>query len=285
MIWLSGNVVVVSSAEELSRHYTNFTPRADKFSVETPYQADDQSGAHCESDESPLDRSKQPALATSLKEAPTGRTKRKRKQGGPQDAIAAERRSEANLRHIEHAHLLSKAYDLFKQWRRQHQQAEALSFCHSTEQQPNACRKQSAPQLVPETDMSAWSNLADESTTEAGQCASKLIKQAVHAQGFDLLSLAELKHVVKPRFQYVDGEDPDLSAWSTRLYDAVIGNDEEIERLAMAHETEVLVPRHARFMLSDITRLQPLMQGVLIFPSFWDNQFQNFGSAVGDMLS
>lgn len=264
MIWLSGNVVVVNSAEELSRQYTNFTPQADKFSVETPYQANNRSGTLCESKENPLDRCKQPALSTSLKEAPTGRTKRKRKQGGPQDAIAAERRSEANLRHDEHAHLLSEAYDLFKQWRRQHQQAEALSFCHSTEQQLRACREQLAPQMFPESDMSAWSNLADNSTMEACHSGPDSTEEAVDAQGFDLLSLAELKHVVKPRFQFLDGEDPNVSARSTRLYDAVIENDKETERLAMAHEAKVLVPRHARFMLSDITRLQPLIQGDLI---------------------
>jgi hypothetical protein len=79
-------------------------------------------------------------------------------------------------------------------------------------------------------------------------------------QALDLLSLAELKRVVKPHFRFVSAEADD-STQGSNLFNVLIENGQELERWALAHTAEVLVPRQARFLISDVTRLQPLLQG------------------------
>ena len=45
------------------------------------------------------------------------------------------------------------------------------------------------------------------------------------------------------------------------LFDVLIGNVCDKERMALAYQTAVLVPPRARFLLSDVTRLRPLLPG------------------------
>jgi hypothetical protein len=52
------------------------------------------------------------------------------------------------------------------------------------------------------------------------------------------------------------------AAAAVNLFDRVIGNDGDCEAEAVAHETPVLLPPRSRFLMSDVTRLRPLLPGV-----------------------
>ena len=51
------------------------------------------------------------------------------------------------------------------------------------------------------------------------------------------------------------------SADVVNLFDRVIGNDGNTEAEAVAHDTPVLLPPRSRFLMSDVTRLRPLLPG------------------------
>ena len=48
---------------------------------------------------------------------------------------------------------------------------------------------------------------------------------------------------------------------AVNLFDRVISNDGDTETEAVAHETPVLLPPRSRFLMSDVTRLRPLLPG------------------------
>ena len=50
-------------------------------------------------------------------------------------------------------------------------------------------------------------------------------------------------------------------AAAVNLFDQVVGNDGDAEAEAVAHETPVLLPPRSRFLMSDVTRLRPLLPG------------------------
>ena len=52
------------------------------------------------------------------------------------------------------------------------------------------------------------------------------------------------------------------SAEGCNLFDVLIDNERGEERTALAFQTRVVVPPRARFLLSDVTRLRPLLPGV-----------------------
>lgn len=49
---------------------------------------------------------------------------------------------------------------------------------------------------------------------------------------------------------------------AVNLFDRLISNDDGVEAEALAHETPVLLPPRSAFLMSDITRLKPLLPGV-----------------------
>lgn len=50
------------------------------------------------------------------------------------------------------------------------------------------------------------------------------------------------------------------------LFDRLISNDGDVEAEAVAHEARVLLPPRSRFLMSDITRLTPLLPGAPLIP-------------------
>lgn len=57
------------------------------------------------------------------------------------------------------------------------------------------------------------------------------------------------------------------AAAGVNLFDRMIGNDGDTEAEAVAHETPVLLPPRSRFLMSDVTRLRPLLPGAAAH--FW----------------
>ncbi|KAK9905667.1 hypothetical protein WJX75_004219 [Coccomyxa subellipsoidea] len=68
--------------------------------------------------------------------------------------------------------------------------------------------------------------------------------------------MQKLRSVVKPKFQYHD------SGAVANLFDTLIKNTNDAERVASAFNKQVLIPSRCRFLISDVTRLQPLLAGV-----------------------
>ncbi|KAK9832584.1 hypothetical protein WJX81_001061 [Elliptochloris bilobata] len=61
-------------------------------------------------------------------------------------------------------------------------------------------------------------------------------------------------HLMQPSQAGANG-----SQQGCNLFDVLVENDSAEERQALAFQTAVLVPRHARFLLSDVTRMRPLL--------------------------
>eukprot|EP00884_Botryococcus_braunii_P017054 jgi/Botrbrau1/4031/Bobra.0016s0038.1 len=90
---------------------------------------------------------------------------------------------------------------------------------------------------------------------------------------FDLIALEKCKASLHPKFCFWHSRQ----GWGrhTNLFDNLISNEAAVERIGLAFTAPVLVPRKARFMLSDIRRLKPLYQGgtyqcIVIDPP-WEN--------------
>lgn len=54
---------------------------------------------------------------------------------------------------------------------------------------------------------------------------------------------------------------PAGAAPAVNLFDRLISNKSDADAEALAHETPVLLPPRSRFLMSDITRLKPLLPG------------------------
>ncbi|KAK9823771.1 hypothetical protein WJX72_005400 [[Myrmecia] bisecta] len=69
------------------------------------------------------------------------------------------------------------------------------------------------------------------------------------------------------------------------LFDTLVSNDAGEEVIGLAHETPVLLPRHSTFLLSDVTRLQPLLAGCsdggyhcIVLDPPWENKSAKRGA-------
>ena len=83
-----------------------------------------------------------------------------------------------------------------------------------------------------------------------------LQKEGRQNQSLDLLALAELMHVVRPKFRFKGGfEQP------CNLFNTLIKNDSAQEREAMAHESNVLIPAACSFFLADMSNFRLLLKG------------------------
>lgn len=72
----------------------------------------------------------------------------------------------------------------------------------------------------------------------------------------DLLALLELQSLVKPKFSfYGDAVKP------CNLFNCLISNTEPDERIAAAHESQVIVPGSCSFFISDMSKFRMLLKG------------------------
>lgn len=82
-------------------------------------------------------------------------------------------------------------------------------------------------------------------------------------KSLDLLTLASLKKVLKPKFKFAE------RANGVNLFDNLIENRSDTESIAMAHESRVLVPGHSRFMITDLSNFRMLLPGDFFLLIFW----------------
>ena len=100
--------------------------------------------------------------------------------------------------------------------------------------------------------------------TEQAQAAADSLRalaaQAVaETSSLDCISLAALRIALKPCFSWLSGQQQAPS----NLFDKLHSSPDHCEALALAHETPVVVPSKASFMLGDIKHLRKLVTGVL----------------------
>lgn len=112
--------------------------------------------------------------------------------------------------------------------------------------------------------------VADSAGSVPERCASHGNgSDAVHVAGqrTDWVQLASLKAVLRPKLRIMPQAFSNKSgstsavAPATNLFDVLVGNASDFEVEARAHEALVLLPARCRLMMSDISRLQPLLQG------------------------
>lgn len=258
MFWLSDTTAILYCAEEIGQHYKQHTPNTNLFCLANPYQAIDVSVEEVASppkaeallhdsatDAAPLNGEK-------VISEKSRKRKRKRKGASSRDPHTDIRREETNKRHAEYAQLLVDAQQLFGRWiADSNEQISKEGDCHGKPHQ--AFHYPSADsQLVPGP------------TAETAQKAPACNADAsdAHVEYFDLLALSELRSVVKPKIQYHD------SGAVANLFDTLIENTNDAERVASAFNKQVLIPSRCRFLISDVTRLQPLLAGILHFQLF-----------------
>ena len=100
------------------------------------------------------------------------------------------------------------------------------------------------------------------------QPISKQAKEPTSTEEHDLLdlvSLHELKYTLRPKFAFVSGHTTEAA---NSLFDTLICNKDNSERLGVAFGHRVLIPAQATFLLSDIKKLGPLLPGLFPLPQF-----------------
>lgn len=76
-------------------------------------------------------------------------------------------------------------------------------------------------------------------------------------QALDLLALAELQHLLRPKFSFREEKDKELN-----LFNCLVCNDSSREREATAHESHVLIPSKSSFFIADMTKFRLLLRGM-----------------------
>lgn len=257
MIWLSSTTAVLKCAEELGLHYKFYKPAVNQFRLESPYQShSNASGAVGDPDEEDalqgaVDRSQgsfgDDPVAESKASSPPELTVKKRKRRKTKSKASDDepRREEARQRHARHQQLLLDAYQRYAAWincSRDRDASVPLDSGHTKSDQEDhqviaAGRHLHLPAAG--TEHSLPSCAEPDGTGEA----------------LDLLALSELKHVVKPKYQdHSSGAEVDL-------FETLVKNLDDVERLATVYNARVVIPRQSSFLMSDVTRLQPLLAG------------------------
>lgn len=143
---------------------------------------------------------------------------------------------------------------------------------------------------------------ADAATDSSQVAAADNDTDASAADGADYIALAAMKGTLRPKFRFTNSDTAGLlhpalkhhvcsalieaiassllssqfqevllcctgATAALNLFDQLISHDGDTEAEAVAHETPVLLPPRSRFLMSDITRLKPLLPGAPLLPA------------------
>ena len=237
MLYVSPQAVHLDCAEEIARSYTQYQPAPGHFSLWKPYQG--RLAANCAADES-VASDQDPQMARKLAAATahpaaevgtaaegTEQHRRKRRKKAPcSDPVRANREGEARQRHAAAQGFLTATHALMQERLRHHAGAAEVPCTGALKQ---LC------------------------------CEPAVLEEEDIALPLDLLALAQLRHAMKPKLGLVHAPDDS----PVNLFDQLIENSSDTEQLADACGTPVLLPAHCRFVISDVTRLGPLLAGML----------------------
>lgn len=250
MQWLSDTCVLLDSQKLINASYCQYQAAAGQFDLEKPYQTGpqysstsvtcDPSEPSCEGPDkkqpTDIEHNKPPRSEPDIESPPTGSVgdskhtrKRKRVQLDPQRHL---RQQEANARHDSRQPVLLSAHTLLQHY-----------ISSGNEVMPGISE---AAHTLPRVD-SPPSSCTYHSTEE-----------------LDLCALHELKYTLHPKFKFDSTRNTNQQEPAVNLFDAVHSNSHESERLATAYQSQVLIPPHSNFLISDVKRLQPLLSGMAI---------------------
>ena len=196
--------------------------------------------------------------------SPPPRTSRKRKKpsSGQPDPIRLQRLAESIERDDLFAPHFREAYTSFRASLASHAE-DSMTRLEHQRQSPDrdiAVRGKLA--------RSSWYQQIQKPLDLSRQGICELSADAAHAEPkepWDLLALAHLKAVVKPKFSFHDEEH------SCDLFDRLISNVDTEDRGAWAHERNVQVPAASSFLLADMSKFNLLVPGES--PNIWENNF------------
>ena len=86
----------------------------------------------------------------------------------------------------------------------------------------------------------------------------------IRSAGPDYIAIAALRHALRPKFEWAEpGLQLSTSSHAAQcnLFGQLVCNDRESEGVGLAAGHEVLIPPKSAFLISDIRRLEPLVQG------------------------
>ena len=214
--------------------YVSHRARESQFSVPGPYQGnpqqrDDIPDLNRGSDSCAVGEGVVVGLKSSQAEK-SKRTGRKRKSTELRaDAQRQSREHEAQRRHMMIHDQLIRAHSIVLQW---------------------AQEKLGPSPDMPSTDMTDTAALLPSRVS--------MVKHASHER-LDLVALSHMKQAMRPKFTSAN----EVADTQTRdLFDQLISNDSEQDLIADAAGHPVILPPRSQFLISDITRLKPLLTGM-----------------------
>ena len=241
MTHLGPDVVHFHFAEEIACSYVQYAPAAQWFALDRPYQGRSTAAARCiapqqqeETGKAVSEEDQQGSLHQDS--AVQGTSKRRRRKKQKTASIADRPREEqARERHAAVEGFLTAAHLTL---------LERLN-------QDRGC----APRVAEQCGDDALQPSAHPAAEPSGHEA---------AQPLDMLGLAELKGVVKPKLQLQDDISDTSDIPAANLFDLLHHNGRDREVVAEACGVPVLLPARCSFLLSDVRRLQPLLAGTAL---------------------
>ena len=247
----------------INRNYLRFKAAPGQFDVPRPYQASTAQGIHRTATQ--LERKDQELTAEPLEpdvaghasesslqihgsprcnlpeptvEQPSDQSRRKRRRTSSDDPQAHIRRLEAQQRHDAWRPVLLAASELLQHYiKQQNSKSNSSQSAQVTDASANSSTSLATHHIISDTDAS-----------------------------LDLVALHELRHVMFPKFSWLDSSDQEVA--ESNLFDSIIYNDHCVDRLGQGFRQSVLIQSQASFLLSDVKRLSPLLPGeirILLF--------------------
>ena len=238
---IEGTFVALCCEQEIARHYESFRPLAGQFIVKHPYQQ-----AQPVSDAKPADNSKHFAQPRKRRKVSYQPNEREREAEQRHDAVEAD---------------LQTAVAAFQRWLGS-TGAESLQQALNMEQTNNP-RTTETQRITQSTATSSTGSvpfnaqqagcLQSVETSSKEQLENSSKERLEDSRCFDLISLAELRTVVKPKFRFHSECQP------VDLFDRLI--ESGTEQTATAFETELLVPCCSAFVVCDMASFRLLVPG------------------------
>lgn len=272
MQWLSDACVLLDCEKLVSDNYTHYQSTPGQFSVQRPYQCTKPEVGSCadcgqsaaapegvvtskDVDQTQLDVEEfvhADTVTDSLPDHTLGKRKRKRKGSRKVDPQKQRRLQEAQQRHDTREPVLLAAFSLLQQ--------------HYSQPGTATIIRQATTSAALELPGSQAQHDADHAQTRHHNLPLNCephdsADDSADRQQLDLLALHELKYALHPKFQFSRTKSSAFQPTAVNLFDKVISNSHEFDQLADAHDSQVLIPPHASFLMSDIKKLQPLLSG------------------------
>ena len=228
MKWLADDVVYLSCAEEISKDYVFYKAKESQFSIAKPYQAQEvpaseASGPRASGSQDPSEGIHEEDVSAPLPDNSQPAGAKRKRNGSTKDATRAARENEAQQRHLKVHEQLLRAHKMYLAFQAQQEALIATS-------------REVASAKVPEGPISS---------------------EAAH-QKLDLIALSHMKRAVMPELT-VEADENLIETFD--LLDKLNYNSGDEELFGDAAGHPLVLPPRSRFLIADITRLQPLLSG------------------------